>query len=279
MGQMSIPGMEQPNLLRRTFERIRPRMSPSLLVIGAQKAGTSALFNMLAQHPKAAAPSVKELDFFSDDAAYTKGMAHYRSLFPAIPAKSFGHFTFEASPSYLYYAGRTAPRIAKDLPGVICMAILRDPVKRAFSAWNMFRDFKDNPKRGHLHDPRSFQQAVEDELAGRTEHAYHCYLARGCYAEQVRQFKTVLPQGMLLIRSYKTFKHDPAGVVAEVCEALGQDPLPAGHGAFSLKANTRPYTDKLDPVLAKELYQYFAPSLNELKQVLGHELDLLESYG
>lgn len=254
-------------------------MKPRFLIIGAQKAGTSSLHKMLGLHPLCIPSRPKEIHFFDQDEAYAKGPGWYLAHFPPKPLRSKGHIVFEASPSYLFLADKTAPRIKALLPDVACIAILRDPVKRAFSAWNMFRDFKDNPKRGHLHDPRSFQQAVEDELAGRTEHAYHCYLARGCYAEQVRQFKTVLPQGMLLIRSYKTFKHDPAGVVAEVCEALGQDPLPAGHGAFSLKANTRPYTDKLDPVLAKELYQYFAPSLNELKQVLGHELDLLESYG
>lgn len=268
--------MGQTNILRRTFERIRPHMSPSLIVIGAQKAGTSALFTMLARHPKAAPPKVKELDFFSDDASYAKGMGHYRTLFPAIPVKSFGHFTFEASPSYLFDAEICAPRIAKNLPDVPCLAILRDPVKRAYSAWNMNRDFKRQPKHAHLHDSRSFLQAVEDEIAGRTLVRRHCYLLRSMYSGQLAEFMKVIPPDRLLIRSFLELKRNPEHVLTELFLYLGLEPFPTGHEVFDVRANVRPYQEQLDPGLAKELYQYFIPELKRLREIVGHDMDLLE---
>lgn len=269
-------GSRNMNRLRNLFEKVRPRMTPSIVVIGAQKAGTTALFSILAAHPKAARPKEKELHFFSDDAEYAKGMERYREMFPAIPARSFGHFTFEASPGYLIHAGRSAPRIAEHLPNAICVAILRDPVLRAFSAWNMFRDFKGDSRWGHLHDPRSFAQAVEDELAGRTNEPAHLYLARGRYADQIAAYQEHLGPGRLRVYGYPLFKQDPAGVVADICQAIGQEALPKEHRAFALRSNKRTYVNRLDPGLADELQRYFAPELKKLAHVLGRELDLSE---
>ncbi|MBP8824293.1 MAG: sulfotransferase [Flavobacteriales bacterium] len=268
--------MTSTHLLRRTFQRIRPHMTPRLLIIGAQKAGTTALFSMLAKHPKAAPPKEKELDFFHDDAAYAKGMGHYRSLFPPIPAKSSGHFTFEASPSYLYQAERCAPRIAKDLPGVLCVAILRDPVKRAFSAWNMFRNFKGHPLRGALHDPRSFQQAVEDELAGRAVPGHHRYLARSCYAQQLACFQQQVPSSKLAVYSYLQLKRHPEALLASICNALDVAPMAVNAKLGNVRSHVVEYTDKLDKGLADELYRHFTPELNRLNTLLGNELELLE---
>lgn len=267
------------NVLRRFFEAVRPRMLPSLVVIGAQKAGTSALFAMLSKHPLIAAPKTKEIDFFNDDKAYGQGLRYYRSFFPAIPLRKRGYITVEASPSYLYFAAKAAPRIAKDLPRANCLAILRDPVKRAYSAWNMYRDFKGDPKYGHLHDPRSFTQAVEDELAGRTQLPAHRYLARGLYAGQIAQFKTSLPDQNLLVRSYLSLKNNPDAFVNDICMHIGVPPLPKGQSISHVRANSRSYPEKLDPGLAKELYQYYSAELDQLRNVLGYELDILEYHG
>lgn len=267
------------NRLRNLFEKVRPRMTPSVVVIGAQKAGTSALFKMLSRHPKAAPPAIKELDFFNRNEEYAKGMGHYRAQFPPIPAKSFGHFTFEASPSYLYFAETCAPRIAKDLPGVLCVAILRDPVKRAYSAWNMFRDFKGNPRHGHLYDPRSSAQAVKDEMEGRTEQRAHMYLARSHYAQQIAAFQAHFPKDQLWIRSYWDLKRDPRAFVNELCRHLHLPPMPAEVDLSSIKANKRLYTAPLDPGLAAELYRHFSSEMEKLDHVLGYHLDILEGHG
>jgi Sulfotransferase domain. len=254
-------------------------MLPKLIVVGAQKSGTTALFAMLSKHPKAIPPQQKELHFFNRDTEYAMGMGHYRSYFPIVPVKGSGYFTFEASPGYLFHAVKTAPRIARDLPGVLCVAILRDPVKRAFSAWNMYRKFQGHPKYDHLYETRHFAQAVEDELNGRTVHLAHFYLARGAYASQVRHFIEALPPGSLMVKSYADLKRDPNAFMNEICDKLSLPHFPEGAALKESKAGVLPYHEKLDPALAAELYRYFAPEMERLKAVLGYELDILEGHG
>ena len=169
------------------LDLFRPPMRPAFLIIGAQKAGTSALFRMIAAHQQVAAPVVKEHHFFDNDLHYARGMRHYLSGFPRKGPATRGRITFEATPNYLFNEA-SCERIHRELPGVRLIVVLRDPVSRAFSAWNMFRDFANSERFAHLHDPRSFEQAVEDELAGRTAMRAHRYLARGHYAPQLRRF-------------------------------------------------------------------------------------------
>jgi len=266
--------MDQANILRRTFERIRPHMSPALIIIGAQKAGTSALFSMLSQHPKAAPPAVKELDFFSDDAVYGKGMAHYRSLFPVVPAKSFGHFTFEASPTYLVHAERCAPRIAQVLPDVTCVAILRDPVARAYSDWNMFRQFKGHPKYDRLFDPRSFEEAIRTEL--KTTSLYAPYLSKGYYAQQLERYFAVFPKEQLLIFPYPSFKKHPAAIVSKICTTARLPTVDWKDNLGKVKANVRPYLNPLPESLREELAAHFNPHQEALWELLGERLELNE---
>lgn len=256
---------------------LKKQLKPRLIILGAQKAGTTALYEMLCKHPWARPPKQKELHHFAWEWHNAQGMGHYLSSFPRVPRWDRRGFTFEASPSYLFHAHKVAPRIKAALPEVICLAILRDPVKRAFSAWNMNHgDLRYEPGQADAYDPRSFQQAVEDELAGRTEKPQHRYLERGNYAEQIATFQQCFPSDQLLVRSYLDFKRDPDRSVQDICTHLGIPPMPAHIKLTSVRANTRRYTEKLDPGLAAELYRYYVPALKKLNSVLGHRIDILE---
>lgn len=271
--------LTQLQSMKRLSLSAKERRKPGLLIIGAQKAGTSALWGMLARHPDLLPSSPKELHFFNRDENYNKGLDHYLSHFQYTPGRRSLTMNFEATPAYIFSAEKTAPRIKEHLPKVVCCAILRDPVKRAYSAWNMFRDFKGDPRHGHLHDPRSFAQAVKDEMEGRTEHRYHMYLARGHYAGQIAAFQAQFPKDQLWIRSYLDLKRDPRAFVNDLCRQLHLPPMPAEVDLNSIKANKRPYTAPLDPGLAAELYRYFSPEMEKLDRVLGYHLDILEDHG
>lgn len=254
------------------------QLKPSLIILGAQKAGTTALYAMLCKHPHARPPKQKELHHFAWEWPYTQGLGHYLAAFPKVPCWDRSGFTFEASPSYLFYAQKVAPRIKSALPNVTCLAILRDPVKRAFSAWNMNHgDLRYEPGQAEAYDPRTFQQAVEDELAGRTEKMQHRYLERGKYAQQIAAFQKHFPAKQLLVKSYLDLKRDPDLFVNQLCAELAISPMPAGVQLNTVRANTREYRSKLDPQLAAELYQYFEPDLIKLKTVLDKDVDILES--
>lgn len=129
---------------RRAHEAVRPvtarigsRFEPTFLVIGAQKAGTTALFAYLARHPEIAAPATKEVDFFGCPSRHARGTAFYHSHFP-IRRGDDPRRTFEASPDYLATEG-AAERIHGYRADMQLVVMLREPVERAFSAWQMYR--------------------------------------------------------------------------------------------------------------------------------------------
>lgn len=251
-------------------------MRPSLIIIGAQKGGTSSLYQMLRQHPKVLAPEVKELHFFENDERYAKGLDHYWQQFPRKPIREPDMITFEATPNYLFHAHKTAARIHQALPGVLCLAMLRDPVKRAYSAWNMYRDFKGKPDYDHLAEDRSFAQAVEDEFTGKEQPAHKLYLARGYYSEQLAHFMQHFPREQILVHGFKELKERPHELFGKVCEKLGLEDLPRDHRVFTMKANTRTYPLPMDADLAERLYDHFAPEMERLNKLLGRDLQLIE---
>ena len=261
--------------LRAAIAPFRPRLRPSLLIVGAQKAGTSALFNMLAGHPSVIAPKVKELNFFSNDDRYAEGIGTYWRQFPLRPFRSGKWRTLEASPSYLFHA--TAPaRIHAHLPQAWIAVILRDPVRRAFSAWNMYRQFDTHPRFAHLHDPRTFEQAVDDELQGRKGQRNYNYLAEGVYAPLLERYFSHFGRDRVLVLDHRSLKGDPLTCVNNICTAWGLDRYSGGEAVLRVNKNKRPYHQTLPEGVEQQLKTYFAPHRAALDRLLGSHLDLDE---
>ncbi|WP_162138985.1 sulfotransferase domain-containing protein [Mesoflavibacter zeaxanthinifaciens] len=110
------------------------------MILGAQKSGTTALHDYIAQHPKIISPQKKELHFF--DSCKTKNIKDYHLNFPY---KKFSLKTsFESTPRYLYYP-ETAKKIKDYNSKLKFIIVLRDPIKRAYSAWNMYKQMIEQP--------------------------------------------------------------------------------------------------------------------------------------
>ncbi|HRD51860.1 MAG TPA: sulfotransferase [Flavobacteriales bacterium] len=245
-------------------------MRPALIIIGAQKAGTTTLYHLLAQHPRIIQPRVKEVSFFCNEEAYARGMGHYRSFFPRRPVLGRA-ITFDASPMYLYHE-RCAERIARQLPEAICLAILRDPVERAYSAWNMYHQFKNDPRHAHLHDPRGFEEAVEEELSGRQVDSARRYLDRGVYMPQLARYLRAVGPDRLLVHGFDQVKQDPAGLVNGVLARLGLEALPADHPAFATRSNSRVYESAMSAPMTERLRAFFAEDMDQVHRAYGFRL-------
>lgn len=111
------------------------RVKPSFLIIGAQKAGTSALHYYLSQHPELASTSQKEIDFFSCSKKFFQGYSAYHRYFPILGLRK--RVSFEASPSYLPHP-YAAERIYNYNSDIKLLALVRDPILRAYSGWRMY---------------------------------------------------------------------------------------------------------------------------------------------
>ena len=103
------------------------RSFPDFIIIGAQMCGTTSLYDYLAKHPNVLLSYVKEIHFF--DHSYNKGLLWYRSFFPLRIIKG-KRMTGEASPYYIFHS-HSAKRIAKTLPSVKLIVMLRNPVDRS----------------------------------------------------------------------------------------------------------------------------------------------------
>lgn len=104
-------------------------MLPNFLIVGAARAGTTSLYYYLKQHPDVFMSPKKEIDFFDVDKNFEKGLDWYERYFEGYTGqKAIG----EASPLYMYLE-KVPKRIAKVIPDVKLIFILRNPVDRAYS--------------------------------------------------------------------------------------------------------------------------------------------------
>jgi hypothetical protein len=254
---------------------------PDFLIVGAQKSGTSSLFAFLTQHPRLRAPVYKELHYF--DARYNyQSVDWYRSCFPdrrpesaANGSDSLPFLTGEATPYYLFHPS-VPRRVAEVLPGVKLMAILRNPVDRAYSHYHMAV----RAKREDL----SFEDAIAAEagrLDGETErlmaddayrsrvHIFNSYLARGVYVDQLARWAAYFPSDRMLVLKAEDLRADPAATTRKALDFLG---LPPCELDFSESRNTREY-----PTLAQgtrqRLAEYFEPHNHRLYDYLGVDFD------
>jgi hypothetical protein len=118
---------------------------PNMFILGAAKAGTTTLYNLLKQHPQVFLSFDKEPMFFSRDDYYSRGIEWYIDTF----FKNSGEFTIrsEATPHYLYWAKKVSARIHAVYASqpIKFLVILRNPIQRAYSwYWNMVSEGRES---------------------------------------------------------------------------------------------------------------------------------------
>ncbi|QFU10358.1 Sulfotransferase domain protein [Rhodobacteraceae bacterium THAF1] len=200
------------------------RAKPDFLIIGAQKAGTTSLHSYLAHHPKLRpAAGRKELHYFNF--YYDRSnLAWYLSHFP-YKFRRDGALLFEATPDYLMH-DVVPTRIRRDLGPVRMIAVLREPVERAYSAWRMWHHFAESkPDLAFKADSRSFACAINDELSSDTyqqEKHFH-YVRAGHYAEQLEAYHQQFCRSDILVVNYTEMSRDLGGFLQRICRFLGVD--------------------------------------------------------
>src|SRR4051812_21310479 len=118
----------------RTLRRFMKPRSPDFIIIGTQKSGTTSLHYYLDQHPDMRGSKPKELHYFDRRVHSGESLVEYESAFRSFCKK----IHFESTPYYIYQPG-ALELIKESYPEIRLITVLRDPVKRAFSAWNHYR--------------------------------------------------------------------------------------------------------------------------------------------
>lgn len=201
---------------------------PNFLIIGAAKSGTSSLQMYLRQHPEIYMSPVKEPHYFSfnDETKYTKGpkdpiykaitnFEDYQSLFDnATDEKIIG----EASTSYLYRP-EAPERIHALIPDVKMIAILRNPVERAFSAYmHVVRDGRETAK--------DFAEALtfeESRKAANWDPIWH-FTSVGHYYEQLQRYLKLFNREQLKIYLYEDLDKNKNILIKDIFTFLDVNP-------------------------------------------------------
>jgi hypothetical protein len=129
------------NEIKIAVSQSLPHMRPRAICLGAQKAGTSALYDYLSIHPQVVPSIIKEIDFFNCDSRYARGNKFYHMHFPFKTPSNIGKATFDITPGYLGAASKAAQRIYDYNSKMKLIVLLRNPITRAFSAWQMYRRY------------------------------------------------------------------------------------------------------------------------------------------
>ena len=269
---------------RRTYRCValptaRLRLEPGFIVIGAQRCGTTSLFRALSAHPQPVRPLFhKGVNYF--DLNYYRGADWYRSHFPVAEfarrrTADYGPpVAFEASGYYLYHPFALG-RLAADMPGIKIVAMVRDPVDRAFSA------YKHEYARGF--ERESFETALEledERLAGEVErmrddptyesfpHRHHSYRHRGQYAGQLERAFALFPGEHIHVINSEAFFSQPAEEYGRLLAFLGLHPFEPPR--FD-KHNARPGVP-MAPQTRRMLEEHYAPYNERLSRLLARPL-------
>jgi hypothetical protein len=202
-------------------------MTLDFLVIGAQKAGTTALHLLLRQHPELWLPAEKEAPFFNTDERWRQGFeAFLDEVFAGAPASSRKG---KVTPHYMMGSrcapvGVIAERAAATIPDVRLVALLRDPVERALSHWRMA------VRRGQ--ERRTFDEAVDHLLSeealerSRTSPTEtNSYLVQGEYGRILEIWLAHVDRSRLHVELTSDLEADPAGTAQRIHEFLDVEPV------------------------------------------------------
>ena len=225
--------------------------------------------------------SWKEVRFFDVPDNYQQGMGWYLGHFPW-RHQARGRISLDASPSYLYFP-QVPSLIRKHLGAEIRMiAVLRDPVDRAYSAWRMYHSFGTNAhiaeNNRKIADRRSFSQAVSEELGGRLDRDLYpyAYVGRGHYADQLKNYYDVFGERNLLVLEFSRLHSRPGVVLDEITDFLGiarfsddqkSQILSQRHNAGLAKS-----TSESDETTLHTLREYYQEPNARLNKLLGWNL-------
>ncbi len=186
---------------------------PDFINIGAMKSGTSALRYYLRQHPQIYMPDFEPHYF---DREYDKPIQQYEEIFEEA---SEGELIGEKTPAYIYRPS-VPKRIHNHIPNVKLIALLRDPVERAYShycqrlrAGEEELDFKEAIEKER-------ERLEEGDIQEREEYSY---VDRGKYHEQIERYLKYFDRDQVLILPSEDLRNNREKTLREILEFIGAD--------------------------------------------------------
>ena len=215
-------------LQEKTVSSNSDRTMPNFLIIGAGKAGTSSIYHYLKQHPQVYMSPLKEPKFFALEGetldfqgpdkdivnrTSVNNLEDYQNLFQEASTEiAIG----EASPVYLYDP-KAPSKIKTYLPEVKLIAILRNPVERAFSSFtHLLREG---------FETLSFEQALAEEenrIQKKWAPLWH-YQQKGYYYEQLKRYYSIFKREQIEVYLYDDLRDNSTNLIQSIYKYVGVD--------------------------------------------------------
>jgi hypothetical protein len=277
-------------IYKKLSSKLLPGHDPSFLIIGAQKAGTTSLHAYLEQHPRLASSFPKEVNYFSRHIYRGKDLNWYRQCFTSLTKPNA--LFFESTPNYMN-SESVAQDIAKHYPAIKLIIVLRDPVARAFSGWNMYRSYSPKQvarKKAKVKSPQGenrvykylfknrtevppFRDIIETELdfIARGSEDGPFILRKGLYADQINMYYRYFDQSQILILGFRDLINAPAETCNQILKFLGVDGPPFQHKIQT--KNKGDYTSRMSEADRLRLQEFYQEPNLRLTELLGKELN------
>lgn len=233
------------------------------LGIGAQKAGTTWLYEALSHHPDVRFPAGKEVRYWNG--ARANDAAWYQALFAEeAPGRKNGEIT----PAYAMLPAAVVREIREVNRALRILYIVRNPIERAWSSALMAL------KRAEMTIDEASDQWFIDHFRSRGSRG------RGDYATCLRTWRGEFGAEPVLVLRYEMLCADPLGFVQACCRHIGIDPLYYEHARPPIleqrvfAGSGIPVRDTLLPVL----HEMYRPGIANLARYLGADFDAWLSY-
>jgi hypothetical protein len=200
----------------------------SFLIAGVQKAGTTALDSYLREHTDLIFPKVKELHFFDNEKNFANGSPDYEKYHSSFEIETGNKLMGETTPAYIFWKN-AAKRIFDYNANMKFIVLLRNPIHRAFSHWNMQRT------RGL--ERNSFLQSILNDLKQKRfsnsfeknfsdEDRPFSYVDRGFYSVQINEYLKYFPMNNFLFLKKNGLKNEHQNTINMVFNFLGVKTIP-----------------------------------------------------
>lgn len=185
---------------------------PNTILLGAQKAGTTSLFNWIGQHPDVfAPPGMKDYEFFSRDDVFSQNLFSFSKAFSR---HSNEKIILHGCTNYIYFSKKSSERISQTIPDARMLLVLRNPIDRAYSAyWDA--------RKVAVETCLSFEDAIDLEQK-RIEHGNFkeisslTYISHGFYARQIEWYYKVFSKDKIKIILFDDIKNSPLDTIREI---------------------------------------------------------------
>ncbi|MEM8612252.1 MAG: sulfotransferase [Cyanobacteria bacterium P01_H01_bin.105] len=195
--------------------------TPTFVIIGVQKAGTTSIYNYLNQHPQVYMSPVKETDFFNKDwenlpadvqSRKKNGIVTWDRYTQLFARATDEHIALgEVSPNYMLNYLTSAKQIQQRLPNAKLIAVLRDPVERACSNYLM-----------NMRDATGKQTSLAEQVRSRGSSSY--VLLKGKYYESLKYFFEVCGRHRVDVFFYDDLRQNSQRFMQSLYQSIGVNP-------------------------------------------------------